>query len=130
MIDSRHTAYLDDCCEALGVQLHEVLGKDKDKEAKRAVQARKAIAWAIRDRHPGLSWSDIGELLKRDHSTMMYSAAVFRRAVAAGAEWAVEMRALLTGRAAPLPGLETALDSLRSCAGIDLAGAVELKEVG
>ncbi len=124
MIDSRHTAYLDDCCDALGVQLHEVLGKARNVES--IVRARQAITWAMHERLPGASWGKLAGVLLRDHTTLMYSGGRFARALASGKDWAVEMEALLTGRVAPLAGLETALDSLRSCAGIDLAGAVDV----
>jgi len=125
VIDSRHTAFLDQCCDALGVQLHEVLGKGKS--VQRIVRARQAITWAMHEQLPGASWSKLARVLMRDHTTLMYSGGRFSRALEAGAEWAITLRAELQGRVAPLVGLESALDSLRSCPGIDLSTAVDFE---
>jgi len=124
MITDEHRTYLDGCCEALGVQLHEVLGKTRS--VQHIVHARQAATWAVHDRYPDLSWSKLGKLLKRDHTTLMYSAGQFAKARHAGAEWAIEFGALLAGKVAPLSGLESPFDTLRSCPGIDLSDAVDM----
>ncbi len=118
-----HRAYLDECCAALGVQLHDVLGKGRS--IPRIVQARQAITWAMHENLAGSSWGKLAAVLLRDHTTLMYSAGQFAKALESGADWAFGMRAELIGKTAPLAGLETALDSLRSCVGIDLSGAVD-----
>ncbi len=124
MTDSRHAAFLDECCDALGVQLHEVLGKGR--AVPTVVHARQAITWALHDSYPELSWPKLGKLLKRDHSTLMHSAAQFAKGLHARAEWALSMRAELSGKTVPLVGLEGPLDSLRSCPGIDLSTALDV----
>jgi hypothetical protein len=109
----------------LGVQLHDVLGKAKS--VTRIVQARQAVTWAMHEQLQGASWGKMAGVLLRDHTTLMYSAGRFAKALESGSEWALTMRAELDGRVAPLVGLETALDSLRSCPGIDLSTAVEFE---
>lgn len=125
MTEESHRKFLDECCDALEVQLHDVLGKSKT--VLRIVRARQAITWAMHERLPGASWPKLARVLLRDHSTLMHAAGRFARALDSGAEWAVTMRAELEGRVAPLVGLESALDSLRSCAGIEMVGAVEFE---
>ncbi|HYQ04343.1 MAG TPA: hypothetical protein VER96_36975 [Polyangiaceae bacterium] len=118
-VSSLHTQYLDSCCEALRLELHELLGKGRAVE--RVVLSRQAITWAMKDRFPSLSWPQLGRLLLRDHSTAMYSAAKFARALESGARWAIEMRAALQGYVAPLADLESPLDSLQRFAAEGMA---------
>jgi hypothetical protein len=124
MISDEHRKSLDECCDMLGVKLHEVLGKGRSVQD--VVRARQAITWAMRERFPGLTWAKLAELMKRDHATLMYSASVFAKALHAGTDWAVAYAAELAGASAPLAGLESALDSLRGCAGIDLSNATDM----
>jgi hypothetical protein len=123
--DERHRRYFDDCCLAIGVTLGEVLEKRRDQA--HIVCARKALAWAMREQFPGeASYPVIGRLMRRDHTTVMHSVSEFRQALSGQAEWATKLRVALTGERAPAVGLESPLDTLRSCPGIDLSGAVEM----
>lgn len=125
--DERHRAYLADCCVAFGVEAHEVLGKRKTRADVDVTRARKAIAWALRARFDDISYPTIGRIMRRDHSTIMYSVESFTLALAARKPWALELSGRIFGTAqAPLAGLESPLDSLRRCAGIDLSAAVEM----
>lgn len=105
--------FLDDCCAALGISLRELVGKEKHGAVLHVVKARKAAAWAMRDRFPELSYSMLGRLLKRDHTTVMYSVNGFAAALRAGESWAATLAARLPGSQREiLVGLETALESL------------------
>lgn len=109
--ESGHRQFLDECLDALELELHELLGKGRSVE--RIVRSRQAITWALKDRFPSLSWPKLGKLLLRDHTTAMYSAAKFARALDRGERWAIELRAELEGSVAPLADLESPLDSLQ-----------------
>jgi len=124
MTDDGPLRFVAECCEALDVELSDLLGKDKS--VPRLVQARHAIVWATRERFAGLSWSKLGRLLKRDHSTLMHSAWVFADALQGGAAWALAMRTELEGKVTPLEGLETILESLCARTGLELSGAIEI----
>jgi hypothetical protein len=126
--DERHRAYLADCCVAFGLELHEVLGKHKTRADTPVTRARKAIAWALRVRFQDISYPMIGRILHRDHSTIMWAVDTFKAALEGNEGWAVELSGRLFGPAHPrLVGLESPLDSLRSCSAvIDLSGAVDM----
>lgn len=126
IIGSEHTDFLDSCCEALGIELHELLGKAKSASVIHVVRARKAIAWAARERFPELTYPRLGKLLKRDHSTIMYSVNRFASALKSGEPWATQLAGRIPGRSEALAELESPLDSLRRCAAIDLSNAVEM----
>jgi hypothetical protein len=100
---------------------------EKRRDQRFVVHARKALAWAMRAKFGDeASYPVIGRLMKRDHSTVMYSIAEFSAALGANAAWAIELKWRLRTEAVNAVGLESPLDTLRSCPGIDLAGALEM----
>lgn len=111
MKSEQHRRFVVDCCLALSVELVHVLGKRKSRDMNDLVRARKSIPWALRQRFPGLSYPDIGAMLKRDHSTIMYSVAAFGEALDNREGWALYAARELLEPVPPLR-LELALESL------------------
>lgn len=111
MLSEHHRRFVVDCCLALSVELVHVLGKRKSRDVNDLVRARKSIPWALRQRFPELSYPDIGGLLKRDHSTIMYSVAAFGEALDNREGWALYAARELLNPVPPVK-LELALESL------------------
>ena len=111
MKSEQHRRFLVDCCLVLDVELVHVLGKRKSRDVTDLVRARKSIPWALRQRYPELSYPDIGSLLKRDHSTIMYSVAAFDEALLNREAWALYAKRELLEPAPPIK-LESPLESL------------------
>lgn len=104
--------YVDECCEALGLALHELFGKAKSKRDTRSVRARKALSWALRRRFPEVPLVVLARELHRDHSTFIYSEQAFARALVQRDEWAVEMVGLVSGVGVRMRDIESPLESL------------------
>jgi chromosomal replication initiator protein len=60
------------------------------------VQARQALAWALRQTHPELSLAAIGDLLGgRDHTTIMWALEAAERRARADPRYAVRLSTLV-----------------------------------
>jgi chromosomal replication initiation ATPase DnaA len=64
------------------------------------VLARQAAAWVLRRSYPSLALTDIGHLLDRDHTTIIYSISQIERKMADDPCLRAELHGLLPQRAA------------------------------
>lgn len=80
-----------------GVDKRAIFG---DSRTARAVQARQALAWALRQHHWSLQ--SIGAFLRRDHSTIIYALEMVEKLRARSAEYCARLT-VLVGDTAPPP---------------------------
>jgi chromosomal replication initiation ATPase DnaA len=108
--ESLYRAFVAQCCTALGVGVDELLAMDKG--CRQVCEARKFVAWALRDRWR-LSYTQLARALNRkDHTTMISSVNRFQRAIDNREFWALQLveRCEFTTRSEIQ--IETALESL------------------
>jgi len=67
------------------------------------VEARQAAAWVLRRAIPALSLTDIGRLLHRDHTTVIYSLRQVEQRLAADPHVRAELHSLLPQRPLTAP---------------------------
>jgi len=59
------------------------------------VEARQAAAWVLRRAYPSLALADIGHLLDRDHTTIIYSISQIEKRIAGDPVLRAELHSLL-----------------------------------
>jgi len=88
--DLGHQAFIEQACKTLGLELNDVKPLSTRQRGRSIVEARKLIAYVIRERW-GLSYPAIARALRyREHTTVMKGVKRVEAAVRAKESWAIE----------------------------------------
>jgi chromosomal replication initiator protein len=88
------TQLLETAAQTFEVPRAALMGQSRQRHI---VQARQAVAWALRQTHPELSLAAIGDLLGgRDHTTILWAVDAAERRAKADARYALRLSALVS----------------------------------
>lgn len=109
--DLRYVDFMVSCCDALEVDIEDVIATDK--KVRYVVEVRQFLSWAFRNRWR-LSFSHIGRLMNRDHTTVMSSVRKVQCAINARKPWALQLEATCNTYLRGGLEVESALESLEA----------------
>ena len=91
------THLLETAAQTFEVPCAALIGQSRQRHI---VQARQAVAWALRQTHPELSLASIGDLLGgRDHTTIIWAVEAAKRRAKEDPRYALRLSALVGGPA-------------------------------